>query len=551
MGLFSSLVKGAIGFATGGLGGLAISAAGSLLGGGKGGSSGSSGGGYTPAAIDPVYADKIKQIISSKPKGSTITIQDLPPAQRNEFYRKAITAMNQGKSMQTVVSEYQSLFPEGYNFSLEGSGFTMPERSVDAMVSAESPGVTKSNAGYAGTDWERVMSSGSTVANMDMGNKAQQARYDALMKIIGNKGGEYKPAQMEAAAAATGMSQEEIDQILAPSREASRQSEAQATHGALGVLSARGFGSSGGAVGNAVGGIATRFANQRGQDTSNLLQQSVQQRFQGALQNQQIQTDTSRYNAGARDAAAQFNIGNKNQAMGQLGEIASQQQAVSLDEKRILLDVLKSGSAEKADQAKLQLSVDALYQDGVQTQFGQEIQQTLAKWQLNMEKYRTDVGVDLAMMENDLKQRIANQTGNIAGAELQARNVVESIKAAGVERAMDDDRNANIAKLELQAAQGDQDAALKMQTLKVEKDLRQQGIDNDWAQYIGTLCYNIQSGKEKLNADQQQFFAELNAQQKAANKKGIFDIVGSVIGSGAKIISALKTQTPKSPTVYK
>jgi phage tail tape-measure protein len=77
---------------------------------------------------------------------------------------------------------------------------------------------------------------------------------------------------------------------------------------------------------------------------------------------------------------------------------------------------------------------------------------------------------------------------------------------------------------------------MKVDSLRVEQDLRQQGLDHDLAMFTADLQYRIMSGREKIDAEMFMFLKQLDAQIKQQNKGGglggfLGKIVGGVVGA--------------------
>jgi hypothetical protein len=432
------------------------------------------------------YEQDMQRILdeAGKPKEPGYDIQDPESVQKNENLRKALDEIKAGGKVEDVLAKYKGLLPESYNFGV-GKGGEISKGNLSDYQNIEMPDITRSGDVNAPqidqTDLQKILS-GTPAAN-----EAEQLRLDALKQ------------QLKAGGA---FSQEELEGLLRPGEEASRRSQESEMSSTLGRLSAAGYGTSARPVVGAISDIGTKYQNQRDQARAGLTRENLLSAVQG-----------------------------RQEATRQLGDLTKTGREAAIEAARL-------GSTEKISQAELEqrnqqlsLAKDTLYQEGQLTQSGQQLTQALQSYGLALDKYKTDQGFDLDKAKLDLQERIANQTGNMEAAKLQADNVFKSIDAAQNEVKIDNQRNQFVADLELRAAQGDQESSFKVQSLRTEQDLRQQGLNNDMAQFVGNLEYQIVSGREKLDQDMKQFLMALDAQIKASNKGGgIGGFLGKLIG---------------------
>jgi len=162
------------------------------------------------------------------------------------------------------------------------------------------------------------------------------------------------------------------------------------------------------------------------------------------------------------------------------------------------------------------------------------VQENLKEYGMSLEKYQTDKGFDEAGLDRDLKARLAQSDLDVEEQKLKYQQVKDSIDFAMQEKTGDDKRYAQIAELEQKGAQGDQDANFKVQSLRVEQDLRDRGMTNEQARFNGNLMFYLLNNREERSQELLMFYEGLKA-QKAMQGSPWLDFLGQFIGVAATV----------------
>jgi hypothetical protein len=437
------------------------------------------------------YEDQLQGILAQQFPGTQVNINDIPEAQRNEFFRQATEALQAGKSPSEIANIYRSMFPEGYNFDL-ATGTAPLKETIDAYLPASSPTINQSGAAIGRTDTAGINTTGQTA----IGAQVTQQELDALKEELSAKG--YTEAEKEA--------------ILRGDLQALEADKQQAIRSAVGQASAGGFGQTLGAIINATAGTAQRY-------------DAEAERMRGELTRQGLEQAATRRAAGIAG----------------LGQVAAREAGIAGTQAQAGLGAAEIGSRENIASGQLQLAKDSLFQEGQLTAAGQQINQQLQSYGFQLDKVLADQNFNLETFKTQLQERIANQTGNIEAAKLQADNITKSIQFAMDETQIDNQRKAQVAELELRAAQGDQQAKLDVQQLKVEQELRELGLSNDHTDRLGGWLMEIMMKREALSQQDRQFLQALQQQAKESGKTGFLDIVNSILQGGAAAAVAALT----------
>lgn len=458
---------------------------------------------YTPigggTADQQAQIDQFNQYVQDELKKQGIQISDPASVQNNPAYQAAIEAMKNGKNINDAAAIFRQNLPNGYNFQIGPSGYDAQKGNIGDVTQTNLPEINKgeqiniNGTMVNRTDLEKLLSGDNGLANT-----ASKAALDSLMETLKN-GGALTPDQLK--------------QLTDPFNKDSMARQGTAESNALGAMSARGFGTNAAAVTGGLADIGRQYEAERTQKEADIIKQNLMAGIEGKQKATQGLSDLAKSEREARINAAE--IGSKE-------------------------NIAQAGitSEEKQKQADLQFAQDELYQNGQLSQAGLALKQNLETYGLQLDKYKTDQGFDLEMAKQDLTQRLAQSGLDVDAAKLQADNVFKSLDTAIADKKIDSEVNTAIAQLQQQAASGDRDAQFKVDSLRVEQNLRQQGLDHDLAMFTADLAYKIQSGREKLDAEMFMFLKELDAKLKAQNQGGglggfLGKIVGTVIGAAS------------------
>lgn len=434
------------------------------------------------------YNSQLDDMLATQFPGLKVSVSDVPEAQRNAFYQQAIAALQAGKSPQEIAGIYKAMFPAGYDFSI-GAVPGATKENIDKYVGVGAPKIEQSGATIGSTNTSNINTSGQTATGAAV---TEQQRAE-LMKELTAKG--YTDAEINSILAG------QLQDLSAAKQDAIRQSVAQASNA--------GFGQTLGAVVNATAGVAAGYDRQAATLKGDLQKQGLDQ-------------------AAARRAAA----------LTGLGDIAAREAGIAGTQAQAGLGAAGIASTENIQRGQLQLAKDSLFQEGQLTSAGQQINQSLQAYGFSLDKVLADQNFNLDNFKNQLQERIANQTGNIEAAKLKSEEITNSIKFAMDETQLDNQRNAQLAELQLKAAQGDQQAKLDVQQLQVEQELRGLGLENDYADRLGGWLMDLLQGREQLSQQNEQFLAQLQFQMKQANKApGVLDVINSITGGIAAGVS--------------
>lgn len=439
--------------------------------------------------------DQFNQYVAQQLASAGIPIPDATSVQNNPAFQAAVEAMKSGKPLADVAAQFRASLPADYNFQVAPAGFNPQKGNVDPYNQTNIPNIQQGEQIQVGgttinrTDLEKLLAGEGGLAN-----KAAQAQYDELMKII-QSGGSLTPEQMK--------------QLTDPFIKDSLTRQGAAERDALGALSARGFGTNAAAVTGSLSEIGRGYEAERTQKQADIIKENLMAGLEGKQRAVEGLGNLAKSEREARINAAQ--IGSKENIA--QAEIEAQRQQ---------------------QQANLKFAQDELFQQGKLTQAGLELDQNLKKYGLDLQKYQTDQGFDLEMAKQDLQQRLAQAGLDVDSAKMQADNVFKSLDVAIQDKRIDADVNQAIADLQLKAAQGDQDAKFKVDALRVEQDLRQQGLDHELSMFVADLAYRIQSGRERMDLEKWMFLKELDARLKEQNKGGgLGGFFGTLIGGAA------------------
>jgi len=447
---------------------------------------------------------QFNQYVQDELKKQGIAIPDAASVQNNPAYQAAIEAMKGGKSLDEAAALFRQGLPDNYNFQVGDSQFTPNKGTIGDVTQTNIPTVNKGEQINVGgtminrTDLEALLSGDNNLAN-----KASGAALESLMQTLKN-GGSLTPEQMK--------------QLTDPFNKDSMARQGAAESNALGALSARGFGTNAAAVTGSLSEIGRGYEAERTMKESDIIKENLMAGIEGKQKATQGLADLASSERQARINAAE--IGSKE-------------------------NIAQAGltSEEKMKQADLQFAQDELFQNGQLSQAGLQLKQNLETYGLQLDKYKTDNGFDLDLAKMDLQERLAQSGLDVESAKLQSENVFKSLDAAISDKKIDSEVNTAIAELQQRAASSDRDAQFKVDSLRVEQNLRQQGLDHEISMFTADLAYKIMSGREKLDAEMYLFLKELDAKLKAQDKGGglggfLGKIVGTVVGSAAGGVGA-------------
>lgn len=447
---------------------------------------------------------QFNQYVQDELKKQGIAIPDAASVQNNPAYQAAIAAMQSGKSLDEAAALFRQGLPNNYNFQVGDANFTPNKGTIGDVTQTNIPNINRGEQINVGgtminrTDLEALLSGDNNLAN-----KASGAALESLLQTL-KTGGALTPEQLK--------------QLQDPFTQDSLNRQGAAERDTLGALSARGFGTNASAVVGGISQVANEYETQRKQQEASLLRENLMAGIEGKQKATQ----------GLADLAA-----SERQARINAAEIGSKE------------NIAQAGltSEEKMKQADLQFAQDELYQNGQLSQAGLALKQNLETYGLNLEKYKTDQGFDLELAKQDLTQRLAQSGLDVDAAKLQADNVFKSLDVAIADKKIDAEVNTAIAELQQRVASGDRDAQFKVDSLRVEQNLRQQGLDHDLSMFTADLAYKIMSGREKLDAEVFMFLKNLDAKLKEQNSGGglggfLGKIIGTVVGSAAGGVGA-------------
>ena len=428
------------------------------------------------------YNSQIDDMLAQAFPGLKVSVSQVPEAQQNAFYQQAIAALQAGKSPQEIAGIYKAMFPAGYVFSI-GAVPGATKENIDKYVPVGPAGVTQSGADIGKTDTSGINTTGQT----ETGAKVTQAEIDALNKELG----------------AQPLTEDEKNKILAGDFAAIDADKQAAIRAAVSSGAAAGFGTNLASIVGATAGTAQKYDTQKAQ-------------MRGELTRQNLAEVQARRSA----------------AITGLGEVAAREAGVAGTQAQAGLGAAGIESQENIQRGQLQLAKDSLFQEGQLTSTGQQINQQLQAYGFSLDKVLADQNFNLDNFKNQLQEKIVNQTGDIEAAKLKSQEITDSIKFAMDETQIDNQRNAQLAELQLRAAQGDQQAKLDVQQLQVEQELRGLDLANDYADRLGGWLMDLLMGREKLSQEKELFLAQLQEQAKQANKDRTANMIGNIIGGG-------------------
>ncbi len=436
------------------------------------------------------YEAGIDSLINTPRAGSQYAIKDLPENLKNEAVQEALAAVKAGQDPQAVLDKYLKYFDQNIDFSLKPPGMTETERTVEGATKTAGIEIAGPDTTDLTTDKSRIDAALQRVGISPEGQKALGLQLETIQKRLAEGGG--------------GFSEDELNKMMAPILSQIARDEQQALAAAQYDLAAQGK-ATGGEYNAQLASIRQEYSDKRKAAATELVRENMAYKQSGT-----------------------------SEAITALGGIAESERAGALSEKELALrgatTQTELTSQEKQAEVEAQYRQKALFQEGQLTQQGQLIQQELDLYGLNLDKYQTDKGFDEAALDRDLKERLADQEGSIAKAELKFKQIKEAMDQAGKEVERDDARDALIAELTTKVAAGDQDAKIRMESLNVEKDLRQQGLDNDWAQFLGRIQYEIMSGREENDHEMKMLLTRIDAEIKEQGGGGLTEFLAEVAG---------------------
>ncbi|GEM_PF-4603976 len=439
------------------------------------------------------YEDRLNEMFDSQAAQSGYKIEDLPETLKNEMYREAIDAMKNGKDATDIINDYLSYFNENPDFSLGNNQYQATADELHAYQNVATPEVTKENITVGGGDTSKISEALASATQSAAGDQATQLALQAAAKRLQEPGG---------------FTSEDIDALTA-GKFSQIESQLQADISAL-QHDAAASGLAEGVVVQQVAELRQKALADKQTIVADLLKEKMANDETGFQNSLSTLTGLSKQEADRLVAAR-----------GQT--ITGQTAATEI-------------TAETAQaQAEIDYKSKALFQEGQLTAAGQQIDQNLQAYNMSLEKYQTDKGFDEAGFDRDLKERIAQSGATQAEAELEFNQIKESITAAQEQTKQTDTRNAEIANLEQDAAQGDQDAAYKIQGLKVEQDLQNAGFTNDQQKTLGTLIYGLLSQRIQITADMEMLLKKYQLEE-ALQGSETMDFIGQILGMGATVV---------------
>lgn len=437
------------------------------------------------------WTDRLNQILDRESPEIKQQIENLPEVLKNEYYREAIDTLKAGGDPSQIFQKYKDLMTTEFNFELGKPGFQMKEDyGLHDYTKVGAPEIKGEEQVKFGTETGGIESALSGMIQSAEGKAALTAAYNALTQRLQSGGG---------------MTTDEIRAYAKPFiDEIDAQTEKSIS--AAGIQAgAMGLGSTGTTVTNATA-IRQEAANKKKQLYQDLVMENMRLKSTGLTE-----------------------------ATAQLTQLAGQESAAALEKRKQDIEaqtgMAELKSREAIEQQKAQLAQKALFQEGQLTVYGQQVQENLGQYGMQLEKYSTDKGIDFKRLELDYQERATQAGLDVEEAKAQAKQVTDAIQFAMDETEMDDKRNQAVASLEQAAAQGDQDAQFKITALRVEQELRGIGLSNDWAGTIGQIVYGLKSGKMQLDQDMKKFLMGLAAQ--VPEETGFMDFLGQVLGTGA------------------
>ncbi len=438
------------------------------------------------------FEARLNKIFDEAPPEAKVKIDSLPEVQKNEFYRQAIEDMKNGIDPLTKVDGYLAKFGETGDFQLKDPGFQVTDYKLDEFKPLDDPTVAAADAVDLTTDKSRIDQALSASGMTQEGQAALKLQMETIQKRLANGGG--------------GFSEEELTKMAAPMfDQIDRDLAAQLTASQHDM---------------AAGGYDTAAINAK----------STEIRQAAAAQKKQAAIELVRENMGYKQSGT-------SEAIAALGGISESERQGALAEKKLGLEGATTqttlSSEEKQAQAQANFQQKALFQEGNLTVWGKKTQRDLDLYGMQLDKYQTDKGLDVERLKIDLQERIADQGGSIEQARIQADKVAKSIEAAGREAELYDRRAAGIAELEQRAASGDQDAAYKVQALKVQQELSVLGLKSEQTKMVANILYGMRAQGLQLTQEMKMFIEQMLATEEAQQSGGFMEAFGSIVGGVA------------------
>ena len=425
------------------------------------------------------YENQLQTMMNTPPPGSTVKIADLPETLKNEFYREAMDALNNGKDPKDLIGDYLSYFDQNVDFNLKPAGYEEKTKDIHDYTSTTAvPGVTE--LGAANTSG--ITGALAKATQTDAGNKAMMTALDALTKRLQGGGA---MSDQDFSAAFSLIDQETTANVSAMAHDLANAGQATS------------------------GTTAQQLAAVRQQGTDK----------KAALVKEMLSKQM------------EVNAQDFQQSISQLTGIAKQEAERLVAERG--QDITGQTSATELQTRREEVS-KTLFQEGQLTIYSEQVQENLKEYGMSLEKYQTDKGFDEAGLDRDLKARLAQSDLDVEEQKLKYQQVKDSIDFAMQEKTGDDKRNAQIAELEQKGAQGDQDANFKVQSLRVEQDLRDRGMTNEQARFNGNLMFYLLNNREERSQELLMFYEGLKA-QKAMQGSPWLDFLGQFIGVAATV----------------
>ena len=428
------------------------------------------------------YEDQLQTMMNTPAPGSTVKIADLPETLKNEFYREAMDALKNGKDPKDLIGDYLSYFDQNVDFNLKPAGYEERTKDIHDYEKTGAPGVSELGA----ADTSGITGALVKATQTDAGNKAMMTALDALTKRLQGGGA---MSDQDFSAAFSLIDQETTANVSAMAHDLANAGQATS------------------------GTTAQQLAAVRQQGTDK----------KAALVKEMLSKQM------------EVNAQDFQQSISQLTGIAKQEAERLVAERG--QDITGQTSATELQTRREEVS-KTLFQEGQLTIYSEQVEENLKEYGMSLEKYQTDKGFDEAALDRDLKARLAQSDLDVEEQKLKYQQVKDSIDFAMQEKTGDDKRNAQIAELEQKGAQGDQDANFKVQSLRVEQDLRDRGMTNEQARFNGNLMFYLLNNREERSQELLMFYEGLKAQKEMQGSPWL-DFLGQMFGTAATVATML------------
>lgn len=444
------------------------------------------------------YRSQLDQYFNKLPIEAKQKIEALPEVQKNEFYRLAIEAMQQGQDPAANIDKYlKKSKGVGTDFTLGAPKYIGKDFKLDEYKPSGAIEVAGADTVDLSTDKSRIDAALQRSGMTPEGQQALKLQLETIQKRLSEGGG--------------GFSEQELKDMAAPILAANNRAMQADISAMQHDLAASGFES---------GPI--------------LAQKTAEIRQQYAEKNQAAITELVRENMGYKQQGT-------SEAIAALGGIAESERAGALSEKELALrgatTQTELTSKEKEAQAAANLAQKALSQEGELYVWGKKVDENLQAYGLSLDRYKTDRGFDDAALDRDLKERVAQGELTAEGAKLAYQKVKDSIDAAQKETELYDRRTTAIAELEQRAAQGDQDAAARVQALKIQQELSVLGLNSDETKAFANIVYGVMTNQLELDQEWKMFLEQIAA-QKELKGNSFWDFAGQYVGAMGEVGAA-------------